>query len=74
MLFFKRARSYEGVLGKWRYSYTHSLNSTLDGGELPASRPGRFTPRERAAGTIGYEAEWAPDIFLNGAVVVRFAL
>jgi hypothetical protein len=27
------------------------LTSALDGGELSASRPGRFTPRERAAGS-----------------------
>jgi hypothetical protein len=30
------------------YSSTHSLNSALDGGEWSASRPGRFTLRERA--------------------------
>jgi hypothetical protein len=35
----------------WRYNYTHSLSSALDGGEWSASRPGRFTPRERAPGT-----------------------
>jgi hypothetical protein len=29
-----------------RYRSTHSLISALDGGELSASRPGRFTPRE----------------------------
>jgi hypothetical protein len=29
----------------------HSLTATLDGGEWSASRPGRFTPRERAPGT-----------------------
>jgi len=27
------------------------LTSALDGGEWSASRPGRFTPRERAPGT-----------------------
>jgi hypothetical protein len=32
----------------WRYSSPHSLTSALDGGEWSASRPGRFTPRERA--------------------------
>jgi hypothetical protein len=32
------------------YSSTHSLTSALDGGEWSASRPGRFTPRERAPG------------------------
>jgi hypothetical protein len=39
------------------YSSTHSLTSELDGGELSFSRPGRFTPRERAPGThwvVGY--------------------
>jgi hypothetical protein len=33
------------------YSSTHSLISALGGGEWSASRPGRFTPRERASGT-----------------------
>jgi hypothetical protein len=36
------------VLGEWKYSSTHSLTSALEGGEWLASRPGRFTPRERA--------------------------
>jgi hypothetical protein len=32
--------------------YLHAfLSSALDGGEWSASRPGRFTPRERAPGT-----------------------
>jgi hypothetical protein len=32
----------------------HSFfTSVLDGGEWSASRPGRFTPRERAPGTVG---------------------
>jgi hypothetical protein len=30
------------------YSSPHSLTLALDGGEWSASRPGRFTPRERA--------------------------
>jgi hypothetical protein len=42
---------HNGVLGEWRYSFTHSLTSALDGGEWSISRPGRFTPRERAPGT-----------------------
>jgi hypothetical protein len=29
----------------------HSLTSALDGGVWSASRPGHFTPRERAPGT-----------------------
>jgi hypothetical protein len=35
-------------VGEWRYSSTHSLTSALDGGEWSASRPGCFTPSERA--------------------------
>jgi hypothetical protein len=35
----------------WRYIATHSLTSALDGNEWSASRPGRFTSRERAPGT-----------------------
>jgi hypothetical protein len=35
-------------VGEWRYSSTHSSTSALDWGEWSASRPGRFTPRERA--------------------------
>jgi len=38
-------------LGEWNYSSTHSLISTLDGGEWSASRTGRFTLSERAPGT-----------------------
>jgi hypothetical protein len=33
------------------YSSNHSLTSVLGGGEWSASRPGSFTPRERAPGT-----------------------
>jgi hypothetical protein len=33
------------------YSSTHSLTSALDGGDWPASRPGRFTRRETAPST-----------------------
>jgi hypothetical protein len=45
------AARHEGVLGEWMYSSTHSLTSALDGGEWSASRPGRFTLREKAPGT-----------------------
>jgi hypothetical protein len=48
---FNRAPRHEDVLGEWRYSSTHSLTSALDGGEWSTSRPGHFTPKERAAGT-----------------------
>jgi hypothetical protein len=50
-LCFNWAPRHEGVLGEWRYSSTHSLTSALDGGEWSASRPGHFTPKERAPGT-----------------------
>jgi len=39
-------------IGEWRQISTHSLTSALDGSELSTSRPGRFTPRERAPGTL----------------------
>jgi hypothetical protein len=35
----------------WRYSSKHSLTLALDGGEWSASRPSRFTPKERASST-----------------------
>jgi len=35
-------------VGEWRYSSTLSLASAQDEGEWSASRPGRFTTRERA--------------------------
>jgi hypothetical protein len=41
----------ESVLGEWRYGSTPSLTSALGGDEWSASRPGRFTPRERTPGT-----------------------
>jgi hypothetical protein len=50
-LCFNWAPRHEGVLGKWRYNSTHSLTSALDGGEWSASRPSRFTPKERARST-----------------------
>jgi hypothetical protein len=40
---------------EWRYSFTRSLTSALNGGEWSASRPGRFTPRERAPGAHSIE-------------------
>jgi hypothetical protein len=46
-----QAPRHEGVLGEWKYRSTHSLTSALDGGEWSASRPSRFTSRERAPGT-----------------------
>jgi hypothetical protein len=51
VLFFNRSSRHKGILEEWRYSSTHSLTSALDGGELPASRSGRFTPQGNAAET-----------------------
>jgi hypothetical protein len=48
--FFNWAR-HEDVLGEWRYSTTHSLTSALNRGGWSASRPGLFTPGERAPRT-----------------------
>jgi len=50
---------------EWRYSATHSLTSALDGVEWLASRPGRFTSRERAPGTYWIGGWVAPEPFLT---------
>jgi hypothetical protein len=55
-------------LGEWRYSSTHSLTSALDGGEWSASRPGRFTPRERALGTHWIRGWVGPRAVLDAVV------
>jgi hypothetical protein len=39
---------HEGVLEEWRYSFTHSLTSAIDGGEWSASRPGHCCVGPRA--------------------------
>jgi hypothetical protein len=41
------------VYWEWRYSSTHFLTSALDGSESSASRPWRFTPKERDPVPIG---------------------
>jgi hypothetical protein len=69
-LCFNWAPSHEGVLGEWRYSSTHSLTSTLDGGEWSYSRPGHFTPRERASGTH-WIGRWVGPRAVLDAVVKR---
>jgi hypothetical protein len=38
-------------MGEWIYRSTFFLTWALAGGELSASRPGRFTPGEKAPGT-----------------------
>jgi hypothetical protein len=65
---FNWAPRYEGVLGEWSYSSTHSLTSALDRGEWSASHPGRFTPRERAPGTHWIGGWVDPRAFLDAVV------
>jgi hypothetical protein len=47
-------------VGEWWYSSTHFLTSAVYGGEWSASRPGRFTPRERAPSTHWIEGWVGP--------------
>jgi hypothetical protein len=60
----------KAVLGEWKYSSTHSLTSALDGGEWSASRPGRFTSRERVLGTR-WIGGWVGPRSVLDAVVKR---
>jgi hypothetical protein len=55
-------------IGEWRYSATHYLTSALDGGHWSASRPGRFTPRERAPGTHWIGGSVGPRAVLDAVV------
>jgi hypothetical protein len=49
--------------------YLHEfLNSALDGGKWSASRPSRFTPRERAHGTYCIEGWEDPGAGLDAVV------
>jgi hypothetical protein len=50
------------------YISTHSLTSALDGGEWSASRPGCFTPRERAPDTHLIEGWVSPRAVLDAVV------
>jgi hypothetical protein len=69
-LCFNWAPRHEGVLEEWRYSSTHTLTSAVDGGDWSASRPGRFTPRERAP-IIHWIGGWVGLRAALGAVVKR---
>jgi hypothetical protein len=50
------------------YSFTHSLTSALDGDEWLASRPGRFTPREKTPGTHWIGGWVGPRAVLDAVV------
>jgi hypothetical protein len=63
-----QAPRHEGVLGEWRYRSTHSLTPALDGGEWSASRPCRFTPKERAPGTHWIGGWVGPRAVLDAVV------
>jgi hypothetical protein len=67
-LWFNGAPRHEDVLREWRYSFTYPLASALDGSEWSASRPGRFTPRERAPGTHWIGGWVGPRAVLDAAV------
>jgi hypothetical protein len=54
------------ILGEWRYRPTHSSTSAVDGGEWPASFPGRFTPRNRDRGTHSIGGWVCPsNVYIN---------
>jgi hypothetical protein len=60
--------SVQKLLDTPSYSSTHSLTSALDGGEWSASRPGRFTTRERDPGTHWIGGWVGPRAGLNAVV------
>jgi hypothetical protein len=49
-------------------SSIHSLTSALDGGGWSASRPSRFTPRQRAPGTHRIGGWVGPRVVLDAVV------
>jgi hypothetical protein len=51
----------------------YSLTSALDGDEWSVSRPGRFTPRERAPSTHWIGGWVGPRAVLDVVVVVAFS-
>jgi hypothetical protein len=72
VLFFNWAPRHGGLMGEWRYSSTHSLTSTLDIDEWSASRPDRFTPRERSPGTHWIGGWMGPRAVLVAVVKEKF--
>jgi hypothetical protein len=52
----------------WEVELHAFWTSELDGGEWSASRPGRFTPRERAPGTLWIGGWVGPRTVLDAAV------
>jgi hypothetical protein len=68
VLFFKLSTTPWRRIEEWRFSSTHSLVSALDGGEWSASRPGRFTPSERAPGNHWIGGWVGPRAVLDAVV------
>jgi len=56
---------------EWTYSSTHSLTLEIDEGEQLASRPGRFTSREKAAGTHWIGGWEDPRAGLDAVVKIK---
>jgi hypothetical protein len=54
----------------WKYSSMHFFTLALDGGAWSASRPSRFTPRERASNT-NWIGGWVSPRAVLDAVVKR---
>jgi hypothetical protein len=67
-LCFNWSPRHEGVLGEGMYSSTHSLTSALDRGEWSASRPHRFTRRERTPSTHWIGGWVGPKTVLDAVV------
>jgi hypothetical protein len=67
---FNWAPRHGGVLGEWKYSFTHSLTSALDEGEWSASRPCRFIHRVRPP-VIHWIGGWMGPRVVLDAVVKR---
>jgi hypothetical protein len=61
----KQAPHYEGVLGEWRYSSTHSLTPALDGGECQLHARPLYTQVKDHLVPTGEEAGWALEPFLT---------
>jgi hypothetical protein len=55
---------------EWKCSSIHSLTSALDGGKWSASRPRRFTPRERDPDTHWIGSWMGPRAGLEAVAIV----
>jgi hypothetical protein len=74
LFFFTWAPRHEGMSEEWVYRSTHSLISALDGGELSASRSGRFIPSERSPIINWIEGWMGPRVGLDTVVKRKIAV